>query len=397
MSYPSSECDRQMTSSKTAITTGIILCLLTLTLDLQASANDANSEVAVKQITWEDRDWLKHYDASSIYKECLSQEMPELSSFFLSDKQPQGRNKKLTKLKERIADHGAYHEKHAVNGKSPKKLFSRAKENAKWARDISQGVNWSEESASGKSALVVIQMCYLAYHNYLKNETYLGSVESISSRDKRERSDAIYNLARYNIFGGASKDTATALSILGSPSSKGKKKPWSASPVFFQNFNVETKYGRAVRREQLLDLDLTVGMLDGLRASCSCLDKIKSPSIHTGYCMSVNNEDFLALVDRQEKLLRLLLSAGGEVSPSLIDGSKSAKVKVSDFPELQAHLESISPFGKEDYRRTREARKGLAQTLLYYWKKGEAEALSCTVDIMSPGRSYTVTRGSSKG
>lgn len=383
-----------MTSSKIAITTGITTCLLTITLALNASANDANSVVAVEEMTWEERDWLKHYEASSEYKECLSQEMPELSLFSLSDKQPKGRNKQLTKLKERIADHGAYHEKHAVNGKGPKKLFSRAKKNAELARDISQGVNWSEESASGKSALVAIQMCYLTYHNYLKNETYLGAVKRISRSDQQERRDSIYNLARY---GSASKDTARALSLLGSPSSEGKKKPWSASPVFFQNYNVETKYGRAIKREQLLDLDLTVGMLDGLRESCSCLNKIKSPSIHAGYCRSVNNEDFLALVDRHEKLLRLLLSAGGEVSPSLIDGSKSAKVRVSDFPELQVHLENITPLGKEDYRRAREARKSLAHTLLYYWKKGETQALSCTVDIMSPGRSYAIRKGREKG
>lgn len=382
-----------MTSSKTAITTGITTCLLTITLALNASANEANSGVSVEETTWEERDWLKHYEASSEYRECLSQEMPELSLFSLSEKQPKGRDKKLTKLKDRIATHGGYHDKHAVNGKSPKKLFSRAKNNAKLARDILQGVNWSEESASGKSALVAIQMCYLTYHNYLKNETYLGAVKNISRKDQKERRDTIYNLARNNKYGSASKDTATALSILGSRSSKGKMKPWSKSPVFFQNYNVETKYGRAIKREQLLDLDLTVGMLKGLRESCSCLDKTKTPSIHAGYCMSVNNEDFLALVDRHEKLLRLLLSAGGEVSPSLTDGPKSAKVKVSDFPELQAHLENIAPMDEEDYGRAREARKSLAQTLIYYWEKGETEALSCTLDIMSPGRSYAIRKG----
>lgn len=366
------------------------VALIAASFGSEALAKDPNKQDEVKQVAWEERDWLKHYGASSSYKECLSQEVTELSSFSLSDKQPKGRNEKLTKLKVRIKDHSAYHEKHAVKGTSPNKLFSRAKKNAELARDISQGVNWSEESGLGKGALVAIQMCYLTYHNYLKNETYLGTVKSISRRDREERSDAIYNLARYNKYSSASKDTATALSILGSPSSKGKKKPWAASPVFFQNYNVQTKYGRTIKRKQLLDLDLTVGMLRGLRASCACLDKIKSPSIHSGYCLSVNNEDFLSLVDRQQKLLRLLLTAGAEVSPSLLNGPKSAKVKVSDFPELQTHLVNIGPQAKEDYNRARDARKSLAQTLLYYWKKGEAEALSCTIDTMSPGRSYAL-------
>ena len=97
--------------------------------------------------------------------------MPELSFFSLSDKHPKGQDKKLTKLKDRIATHGGYHDKHVVDGKSPKKLFSRAKKNAKLARDISQGVNWSEESASGKNAFVAIQMCYVSYHNYLKKNS----------------------------------------------------------------------------------------------------------------------------------------------------------------------------------------------------------------------------------
>ena len=111
---------QEMTLHKTSLKDLIAATLISCSLCIQTLADEINPAPPEQQLTWKEKDWLKHLDASLKYKECLSQESPELGSFVLRDAHPKWRREKLEKLQRFTKDHEDYHEKHTVNKQNPK-------------------------------------------------------------------------------------------------------------------------------------------------------------------------------------------------------------------------------------------------------------------------------------
>lgn len=330
--------------------------------------------------------WQKHYELSSSYSECIQSEIVTLEEFLVGEDLPSVARKRLEKLRRQVADSDAFFQRNAVNKKKPSKLFGRAKDNAAKARDISGIINWETASASGKEALMRIQICYLNYHRDLRDKTRLRNRDgrTVSYTDRKQAEENVYNIARYK---GASKDQAFIASVLSSPSSS-KEEPWSKTPKFFTRYSVIDKVGRYFEVEDLELLDAVVGHINGLKASCECFDKISSDSVHSGYCLSVKSSEFAGLAETYNSLLESALDTENKERPVLTSGDKKARIKVSDFPEFEKDIDRVNVTRKSDRKKIVEVREGLEQTLLIYLKRREDEALYCSVDAMSSGRTY---------
>ena len=358
---------------------GLVLWILSL----EARAEESTLEPETTPITWEDANFQKHYELNSSYGQCIQSELEILQDLSFNESQPKKAGKKLAQLKKQVAGHAEYFERNAVKKKKPNKLFRRARDNSSIARDITNLVNWQLENPSGKAALIQMQLCYLSYHRDLKQQTDLGREVVVSPWIRERQEENVYNLARVT---GASRDVATAASILGTPYSKGNKEPWSDAPKFFKRYTVMDKIGSTFKLEDLRLLDAVLGHMYGLKGSCACFKYVESRSVHTGYCNTVNEHDFVSLLERYDKLFQLLLEAQSNQSPSLIEGGKKARLKISDYPLLAAHTELVNSERSKSREIVKEARTDLEQTLFIYFGRKETQGLSCAIDAMSRGR-----------
>ena len=349
----------------------------------------------------EDVKWEKHKRLNTLYGECIKGKLPELDGLSFEVGQPKGARNRLKQLQKQVADHDTYFERNAVKKKKPYKLFRRARHNAEISLDIMEMVNWQKRGLAGKTILVHMQMCFLSYHRDLRDSTYY-SYQSLADEDsisdlihdsfmevQRQRQvEQISELAEYK---GVSKDVVSTASIVRDLSSKEKKpEPWSETPKFFDSYTgtLSYRFGKSFDTKDLKRLDSIVGDMLGVKNACECFSKIESRSVHKGFCASVADSKFGAVVTRYEILLQQALQAGSRVSPALQSDDKDAKVRISDFPDFASHVDLINAQHRADADAVLDILEQLRQTLLIYLKRGESEALSCSVSAMSRGRTY---------